>query len=379
MLLNALSYGVIIPLLYPYAARFGIHATGLSLLFASFSLAQFIATPILGRLSDRYGRKPVLVVSLFGSAVSLALFGAAQSATMLFIARIIDGFTGGNNSVAQAVIADSTSGKERAQALGMLGASFGFGFLIGPAIGGFLGSYGLSTPFWFAAALASVATLATALFLPETHTVRSSKKQPLFDWHKLLTATTTPLVGNLFILSLISSIAHGMFVIGFQSGTVDILHLSSFTIGMLFAVFGLVTVLMQAVGVRLLLAAVKNKQLILQVSLVLSSLFVGMLGFGMTFNTLLVACILYSVSFAPATVVATAILSERTLAEDQGGVLGINQSYAAIGQIIGPLIAGVLVSRSIGDVFFGVAVFFMIGLFFAIRMANEHSHAKADI
>src|SRR5690554_3049766 len=97
MLVNALSYATIIPLLYPYANRFGISATELSFLFASFSVAQFIATPIIGRLSDRYGRKPLLLLSLLGTSFSLALFASAGSALMLFIARILDGITGGNN------------------------------------------------------------------------------------------------------------------------------------------------------------------------------------------------------------------------------------------------------------------------------------------
>ncbi|HEX7017676.1 MAG TPA: MFS transporter, partial [Patescibacteria group bacterium] len=104
MLVNALSYGTIIPLLYPYASRFGINAFSLSLLFISYSLFQFIATPIIGRLSDKYGRKPLLLLSLGGTSLSLALFASATTVPMLFIARIMDGITGGNMSVAQAVI-----------------------------------------------------------------------------------------------------------------------------------------------------------------------------------------------------------------------------------------------------------------------------------
>lgn len=147
MLVNALSYGTIIPLMYPYSARFGINALGLSLLFACFSLAQLIATPIIGRLSDKYGRKPLLLLCLGGTGLSLALFASAQNVAMLFVARILDGITGGNNSVAQAAIADSSTGKDRAQAFGLLGASYGFGFLLEPALGGVLSEISLSTPF----------------------------------------------------------------------------------------------------------------------------------------------------------------------------------------------------------------------------------------
>src|SRR5688500_3483749 len=104
MLVNSLSYGIIIPLMYPFSQRFGINAFGLSVMFASFSVAQLISTPIIGRLSDRFGRKPLLMICLFGSAVALAMFAGAQNAFMLFVSRFIDGITGGNNSVAQAAI-----------------------------------------------------------------------------------------------------------------------------------------------------------------------------------------------------------------------------------------------------------------------------------
>ena len=165
MLVNALAYGVIIPLLYPYAKTFGMTPLGLSLLFASFSLFQFLFTPIIGRLSDVYGRRPLLLFSILGTGLSLVMFGMSQSIWQLFVARIIDGITGGNMSVAQAVIADSIKGPERAKAFGMLGASFGFGFLVGPAIGGFLSQYSLSAPFFFSAGLAVISTIFVYFFL----------------------------------------------------------------------------------------------------------------------------------------------------------------------------------------------------------------------
>lgn len=168
MLVNALSYGTIIPLLYPYAARFGIGPLELGVLFASFSVAQFIATPIIGRLSDKYGRKPLLLMSLFGTSLSLGLFAIAWSAPVLFIARILDGITGGNITVAQAIIADTYPPEERSKGFGILGAAFGFGFLFGPALGGVLSAINITAPFWFAAGLAAVSSLIGYFILPET-------------------------------------------------------------------------------------------------------------------------------------------------------------------------------------------------------------------
>src|SRR5260221_5162841 len=133
---NMLGYGIIITIMYAYVARFGINALGIGILFASFSLAQFISTPIIGRLSDRFGRKPLLAYSVLGTAVSFLLMAVAKSASVIFLARTMDGISGGNISVAQAVISDSTEPKERAKWFGILGAAFGFGFVFGPAIGG---------------------------------------------------------------------------------------------------------------------------------------------------------------------------------------------------------------------------------------------------
>src|SRR6185369_12754735 len=146
-IVNMLGYGIIIPIQYAYVARFGISTVWVGVLFAAFSLAQFISTPIIGRLSDRFGRKPMLVFSVFGTAISFFLFAIANSAALLFIARILDGISGGNISVAQAVISDTTKPHERAKWFGILGASFGFGFVFGPAIGGVLSRYSLQAPF----------------------------------------------------------------------------------------------------------------------------------------------------------------------------------------------------------------------------------------
>jgi MFS family permease len=132
-IINSMGFGIIIPLLYPYGKKFGVTEHTIGLLTAAFSIAQFFATPVLGSLSDKWGRKPLLVISLIGTAVSFVMFGFANSIFMLFAARILDGLTGGNISVAQAMISDISSPKERAKNFGILGSAFGFGFVIGPA------------------------------------------------------------------------------------------------------------------------------------------------------------------------------------------------------------------------------------------------------
>lgn len=380
MLVNALSYGTIIPLLYPYASRFGINALGLSILFASFSLAQLIATPIIGRLSDKYGRKPLLLLSLFGTSISLALFASATSATMLFIARILDGITGGNISVAQAAIADSTEGKDRAQAFGMLGAAFGFGFLFGPAVGGILSQISLSAPFWFASSLAFLGTGAGIFMLKETlpKKERQPKKEPMFDLQNFVSAFTNPLTGVVLAITFIFTTALHAWIIGFQSFTNDILHLSARDIGLLFASFGLIQVIMQSVGIKLILQKSKNKDTVVTISLLLTVITVAPLYFIHSFLPFFAAIVIYGVVSSPITPVITSLLSERTKAEDQGGILGISQSITSFGQIVGPLIAGAIAVHSVNTVFAVATLFFAICLF-ATKYLHATSKAKLDL
>src|SRR5712672_345357 len=168
ILVNLIGFGIIIPLLPFYAQTFGASPLVIGLLFASFSLCQLIASPALGDLSDRYGRRPVLVFSLAGTVVSFVMLALAQSVTMLFLSRIVDGLSGGNISTARAYVADITEPKDRARAYGLIGAAFGLGFILGPALSAVLVGISYTAPIWAAAALTLVATLMAWLWLPET-------------------------------------------------------------------------------------------------------------------------------------------------------------------------------------------------------------------
>src|SRR5438309_3367675 len=165
---NLIGFGIIIPLLPFYAQTFGASPVVIGLLFAVFSLCQLLAAPALGDLSDRYGRRPILVFSLAGTVVSFVMLALAHSVTMLFLARMVDGLSGGNISTARAYVADVTQPKDRARAYGLIGAAFGLGFILGPALCGALAHVSYTAPIWAAAALTLVATIMAWLWLPET-------------------------------------------------------------------------------------------------------------------------------------------------------------------------------------------------------------------
>src|SRR6202040_3020855 len=168
ILVNLIGFGIIIPLLPFYAETFGASPIVIGLLFAIFSLCQLVAAPALGDLSDRYGRRPVLIFSLAGTVVSFVMMALAQSLLLLFVARIVDGLSGGNISTARAYVADVTEPRDRARAYGLIGAAFGLGFILGPAISGVLSKISYTAPIWAAAGLTLVATAMAWFWLPET-------------------------------------------------------------------------------------------------------------------------------------------------------------------------------------------------------------------
>ena len=166
--IDLMGFGIVIPILPLYAQDFQASPMVIGWLTGIYSGMQIIFTPILGRLSDRFGRRPVLLISIAGTAVGFALMGMAQSLTLLFVARILAGITGGNISIPQAYIADVTAPEKRSHAMGMIGAAFGLGFTFGPLIGGVMSQISYGAPFFFAAALSVVNAVLIYLLLPES-------------------------------------------------------------------------------------------------------------------------------------------------------------------------------------------------------------------
>ena len=201
---NMLGYGIIIPILYAYSKKFGLSDFQNGLLFAIYSVFQFISTPIIGRLSDKYGRRPLLLASIIGTAVSFFMTAFAPNAIFLFLARALDGLTAGNIPVAFAVISDSTKPEERAKAFGLVGAAFSFGFVFGPAISAFTVGISEALPFIIAGIITTIAAILTALFLPETNKHMGEVVHgKLFDFKKMWHTLFDPNVGLTFLITFI--------------------------------------------------------------------------------------------------------------------------------------------------------------------------------
>jgi len=190
-IINSLGFGIIVPVLYTYGKTFGLTGTTLGVLTASFSIAQFFATPVLGSLSDKWGRKPLLVISLAGTCISFLMFAEARSLLILFAARILDGLTGGNVSVAQAMVADTATPQNRAKRFGILGSSLAFGFVIGPFVGGVFTNLSPQAPFFFAAGISLIGTLCAIFLLKETNHTNKKTRANHNDKFKFITLVTT--------------------------------------------------------------------------------------------------------------------------------------------------------------------------------------------
>jgi len=374
--INSLGFGLIVPLIYQYGKEFGLTKQTLGLLTASFSVAQFFATPLLGAISDKFGRKPILVISLAGTFVSFILFAEARSMIMLFASRILDGLTGGNISVAQAMVSDSSTSENRSKNFGILGSAFAFGFIIGPAIGGLLSKFGLQVPFYFAAGVSLLGVLCSIFFLQETNG-EGKKNAPspryLEIFESLVTIMTKPIVGTAIFTGFLLTMAQFTMVIGFQVFSIDVLKVSTTTLGWFFAAFSIVGIWAQ-LSVPAVTKAFKSKTLILVISTIFCAVAMFLAGFATGFLIFGACLTVYGLFNGLRNPMLNAIIAENNSRSEQGKVLGINQSYVSLGQILGPIGAGFIGGLSVHAIFFLSAFYILIALLFSMRLRKKQQN-----
>lgn len=339
---NALGYGMVIPILYSYSQKFGLSDFQNGLLFALFSLCSFISAPFIGRLSDKYGRKPLLVASIAGTTLSFVMAAFAPSALFLFLARALDGITAGNIPVASAVISDTTPPKDRAKGFGIIGAAFGFGFFFGPAISAATVGFGLHVPFLIAAGISLLAVFITYFFLPETNKhMGQITHGKIFDFSKMAKAVIDPNVGLTLRISLIYSIALGMFIFAFQPFSVKVLHMSPNQIALLFTLFGVIGLVTQLFILQRAVRLFGEKKAF-SIALSISALSYLLIFFTTSINVFLAIIVLSGLANSFINPLIQTLLSKETDEKSQGSIQGINASYISLGNILGPIIAGVL-------------------------------------
>ncbi|WPU95963.1 MFS transporter [Mucilaginibacter sabulilitoris] len=372
-IINSLGFGIIVPVLYTYGKTFGITGETLGILTASFSVAQFFATPVLGSLSDKWGRKPVLIISLAGTCLSFLMFAWAGSIFMLFSARILDGLTGGNVSVAQAMVSDTATPQNRAKKFGILSSAFGFGFVIGPAIGGLLNKFGPQAPFFFAACISLIGTLCTIFFLKETNHTDPDKRlngKTNFKLSALVTTLKRPLIGTAVFTGFMLTMAQFTMIIGFQTFSVDVLQINPTQIGILYAGFGVSGIIMQ-LSVPLLTKWFSSKATILLLSTMMCLAAMFITGLTNEFITFTIGICVYGLFNGLRNPMINALIADRIDQNEQGKILGINQSYASIGQTLGPVTAGFAALISVHGIFFLSSFYILIALLLSFRLKSK--------
>jgi multidrug resistance protein len=371
--INSLGFGIIVPILYSYGKTFGVTGEILGILTASFSVAQFFATPVLGSLSDKWGRKPLLVISLAGTCISFILFAEARSMIMLFAARVLDGLTGGNVSVAQAMVSDTARPDNRARRFGILSSAFGFGFVIGPAIGGFLNRYGMQVPFYFAAGISLIGTLCSLFFLKETNPPDRTKKdseKTKFFFTALATTLKRPVIGTAVFTGFMLTMAQFTMIIGFQTFSVDVLKITPTQIGILYAGFGVSGIIMQ-LCVPLFTKWLSSKSMILLLSTFLCLVAMFVTGLTNHFIPFVAGICIYGLFNGLRNPMLNAIIADRIDHKEQGKILGINQSYASIGQTLGPVTAGFAALLSVHAIFFLSSCYILAAFLLSFRLKKK--------
>lgn len=346
-LVNSLSFTILLPTLYPYGRQFGLNDFETSLLFSIFSIAQFVATPVIGQLSDQWGRRPLLIVSLAGTVLANVMAGMATAAWVLFLARFLDGITGGNNSVVQAVIADVTDAENRARGFSLFGAAFGVGFVLGPIISLGAQEISLGASFLMSAAIASIALALTLFFLPETGGKQSAQPRRRFNLGlgKLITGLTIPKVGILLFLNLLIGTTFTIFTYAFQPYFLNVLEQDTQSLTLMFIIYGVLGVLMQTFGVPILIKRL-NLLLILFLALLIRSLAFLAMPVWPNLAYFVAITIFFSVFNSLVQPIINTLISLNAKPQQQGMVMGLNASYLSISNGIGPVIAGLLIRQS---------------------------------
>jgi len=342
--IDLMGFGILIPILPSFANReLGISEFGIGIIVAAYSLVQFIFNPVLGRLSDRKGRKPIILITLLITSISYIIFAFSHSFWMLLISRVLGGLGGSNIGVAQAYIADVTEKHDRAKGMGLIGVAFGMGFVFGPIIGGVLSKFGYWAPGIGSASLSLIAFIFASVFLKESVKEKNhpSTKHSIkiFDLNTWITTLKIPGVGLLIVIFFIITFSvaniYGTFaLLGYK-----VYNLTDQQIGYMFGFTGVVSSIIQGGLIRLL--SEKFSERLLIIAGTFSMIFgLGLIPFGVNIWGLAIVLVFQAVGTGILQPTVLSMISKYSPDKEQGAILGINQSLSALARVFGPLWGG---------------------------------------
>jgi MFS transporter, DHA1 family, tetracycline resistance protein len=358
VLVDILGMTIILPLLPFYAQEFGASELQIGLLVATFAACQLVSGPLLGQLADRFGRKPLLLISQVGTLIGFFVLGRATSLWMVFVSRAIDGSTAGNLSLAQAYVSDVTAKENRAKAFGVIGIAFGIGFLIGPAISGFLSQYGHRYPIYAAQGLSALSVLATAVLLPRARPQASDgqdgpggRRLALLSWGRYSEYFARPELATLLYQFFAFAFAFAAFTSGFALFAERRLSwhgvpFGAKHVGYVFAYAGFLGIILQGGLVGRLVKRFGEVKLT-RAGFASFSVSYALLAYVHRLPELLASATLSSFGQSALRPALTAQITHNSRRDEQGMVLGITQSLTAVAQIVAPLLTGFLIGHQL--------------------------------
>ena len=356
-----LGYGIVIPIFPFYIENLGAGGTELGLLTASYAVMRLIFGPIWGGLSDRFGRKPILLIGILGYVITMVWFGLANTLWMLFAARILSGILSSATApTTMAYIGDSSPEDERGGGMGMLGAAGGIGTIIGPAAGGFLATTSLSMPFFIAAGLALLSLILAIIFLPESHPVKeqSEEKEAIIDLHAWWQAIFSP-IGTLFVLTFISTCGLMIFANVFGLYGLERFNYGPKEVGIIMMVLGLVSAITQG-----LLAGPATKkwgdESIIKAGLLITAVSFGLMLLANSFLTVILTTAFFALTVAMQSPALLSLTSRRATVP-QGIAMGLSNSFVSLGRIVGPILGGIVLDVNLNLPYLSGAGFMLLG------------------
>jgi MFS transporter, DHA1 family, tetracycline resistance protein len=352
---DVLGLTIILPLLPFYAEHYGASPAAVGLLVSLYAFCQLIAGPILGRLSDHMGRRPLLLVSQVGTFIGFLILAYAHALWVIFLSRAIDGITAGNLSLAQAYISDVTEPEDRAKSFALIGIAFGMGFLIGPGLSGFLSKYGYQYPIFVAAGLSATSILATYFLLPSVNPSAGDNLTPrkftVLDWSNYVRYFREPGLAPLLWQFFAFTFAFSLFMSGFPlfAERRYTWHGQAFgaqQVGYVYAFLGLLGVILQGGLIGRLVKWVG------EVNLARAGFFFGLvglvaLGFTYSIPLLLITAAVASSGTGTIRPTVTSLITQKAGRSEQGVILGLTQSLNSISTIAAPALAGFLIDHSL--------------------------------
>ncbi|MFA6520475.1 MAG: MFS transporter [Candidatus Paceibacterota bacterium] len=340
--IDVIGLGVVIPILPFYVSGFSKSALLITSLFAVYALCSFFSAPVLGALSDRIGRRPVLIMSIFSTAIGWFVFAGAPNILFLFIGRIIDGVMAGNFPIAQSYLSDlAKDDKERTVNLGVIGAVFGIGFIVGPSLGGVLGHFGHSVPFWFVGALALTNGVLAYFILPETHKNLSTRAITINPFIPLLRAVKSYALRGNYLAWFLFGLAIASFQSIFSLYMRDVFYFNELIVGFVFAAIGVIIAINQGLAMKhIWLKYFKEPtlELLMLIVFVVGFLFLNT----KTFLIFALALVLTTFGQSILRVVMTSQVVGQTPVHERGEVLGILASITSLSMTISPFLSGIM-------------------------------------